>query len=79
MMATNDNQPGPALFTRDLNCSECGRQGRAVWQEAIIAMPPLGSRPRLVSLTPGFHAEGGRISSGAVLIVCDDCDMIMPD
>ena len=49
--------------------------GAVTWEEDGAAGSK-GPQRRLIELQGDFHAEPGRLSSGATAIVCNSCDTI---
>lgn len=66
-------------FSIALLCFNCGNDGTALWEEAGRFDRARGAERRLLSLTGKFHAESGRTNSGDPVIVCNECDEILPD
>lgn len=74
------NVPGTRdRFTLNVNCPHCGRIGQITWEENAIGYREAGPQRRLIAVSTGFHSEEGRTLSRDPLIVCDDCDSILPD
>jgi hypothetical protein len=59
----------PSMTTGFLECSYCGLMGRLTWVDD-------GQGGCRAQLPPGFHVET-RSGLGRV-VVCDQCDQIMP-
>ena len=80
---THSNQseaPGTRdRFTNTLSCPHCGQTGGVTWEENAVGHRETGPERRLIDVSPGFHAEAGRIQSGDPLIVCANCDTIQAD
>jgi hypothetical protein len=66
-------------FPNALTCPSCGQTGEIIWEENAIGYRQFGPERRLIDVTPGFHAEPGRTSSGDPLIICTNCDTIQAD
>jgi hypothetical protein len=61
-----------------IKCQNCGQSGFAVWNAPTPAADIDRSLKNLVKISPGFHWEMGRSSPSELLILCDQCEQILP-
>lgn len=66
-------------FTLDLACPHCGWVGKVTWEENDPAHRQAGPQRHLVDVSPGFHLESGRTRSNDLMIICNECDSILPN
>ena len=66
------------LFTSDLKCPVCGKQGTAKWQEDETPLEHRGDlRRKLVSVSRGFYIEVGHNKYDEPRIFCSRCHYLV--